>query len=318
MDWEEEPAQDGAAHLETQIAAYFIMSDQIKTTFPPLNDGILYALAVMVDDSQSGARRDPSHSDLDFLVNQCGLSKGDPKNQGLTVGKEKRVRATLSWALEYEVTGGQRFVGQMVGFIRSRGGFRSDSPNFVGVEPIRNLRIEFAKEGYDLAEDGDLRPKVLDNLAGRDLVQALQNYVRRAQKGSEDAALVTGTGKDLLEAVAALVLLEVNNVTAPPHNFPTLLGQAFIALGLKTSADKATDGEPPQYRMQRGLFEAALAINTLRNKQGTGHGRPWLPQVTETEARHAIQVMGIVADMILTFMEGRRNASGNRRSSGTT
>jgi len=45
----------------------------------------------MVDDSQAGARRDPSHSDLDFLVSQCGLANGDPKTQGLTVGKEKRV-----------------------------------------------------------------------------------------------------------------------------------------------------------------------------------------------------------------------------------
>ena len=284
-----------------------MLSTQIKTILPPLNDGIVYALAVMVDDSQSGTRRDPSHSDLDFLINQCGLIKGDPKNQGSAVGKEKRVRATLSWALEYNSTGAQRFVGQIVGFIRSRGGFRPDSQNFVGVESIRNLRGEFDKEGFELTEDGDLRPKVLDSLTGRELTQALQNYVRRAQKGSEDAALVTGTGKDLLEAVAAHVLFEINNVTAPSHNFPTLLGQAFIALDLKTSADKVAQGEPSQHRMQRGLFEAALAVNTLRNKQGIGHGRPWLPQVTETEARNAIQVMGIIADMMLTRMKGKKS-----------
>lgn len=280
---------------------------QVKATLPPLNDGLIYALAVMVDDSQSGTRRDPSHSDLDFLINQSGLTKGDPKNQGSAVGKEKRVRATLSWALEFDSTGGQRFVGQMVGFIRSRGGFRSNSQNFVGVESIRNLRGEFEKEGFELTDDGDLRPKVLDSLTGRELTQALQNYVRRAQKGSEDAALVTGTGKDLLEAVAAHVLFEINNVTAPSQNFPTLLGQAFIALGLKTSADRAAEGEPSQHRMQRGLFEAALAVNTLRNKQGTGHGRPWLPQVTDAEARHAIQVMGIVADLMLACMKGKKS-----------
>jgi hypothetical protein len=278
----------------------------MKTNLPPLNDGIAFALAVMVDDSQTGSRRDPSHSDLDFLVSQCGLTKADPKSQGQTVGKEKRVRATLSWALEYDFQNGQRFVSQTVGFIRSRGGFRADSQNFVGSESIRNLRSEFDKEGFELTEDGDLRPKVLDSLTGQELTQALQNYVRRAQKGSEDAALVTGTGKDLLEAVAAHVLFEMSNVTSPPHNFPTLLGQAFIALGLKTSAEKIEPGESPQNRMQRGLFDAALAVNTLRNKQGTGHGRPWIPKVTEAEARNAVQIMGIVGDMMLACLKSKK------------
>ena len=41
---------------------------------------------------------------------------------------------------------------------------------------------------------------------------------------------------------------------------------------------------------------------TLRNKQGTGHGRPWLPSVTAEEARHATQVMGVVGDLLLRAM----------------
>jgi hypothetical protein len=272
----------------------------MASTTLPLNDGIIFALAEMVDDSQANSRRDPSHSDLDFLVTKHKLTQGDPKNQGAPVGKSKRIRALLSWSLEYDADGGQRFASQLVELVRSRGGFRSESPNFVGTEAIQNLKSEFNKQGFDLTNDGDLRPKVLDNLTGRELSQALENYVRRAQKGCEDAALLTGTGKDLMEAVAAHVLFEKSNVTSPPHNFPTLLGQAFITLGLKTSLDKPVQGEPPLNRMERGLFEAALAVNTLRNKQGTGHGHPWLPTVTHSQARLAIQVMGTVADMMLT------------------
>ena len=59
---------------------------------------------------------------------------------------------------------------------------------------------------------------------------------------------------------------------------------------------------PPQHRLQRALYEAACAVNTLRNKQGTGHGRPWLPSVTVEEARHATQVMGVVGDLLLRVM----------------
>lgn len=276
------------------------------STLPPLTDGILYALARLVDDSQS-ERREPSHADLEYCMGQSGISNGDPNKQGLTLGKEKRVRAVLSWAIENEFNGGQHFVAKLINFIRSRGGFRPDSPNFVGSEPIRNLKQEFAKEGFELGDDGDLRPQVLDSLSGIELTEALERYVRRAQKGSEDAALLTGTGKDLLEAVAAHVLVEIANIAAPPTNFPLLLGQAFIALDLKTSQDRPVQGEPPQYRMQRGLFEAALAVNTLRNKQGSGHGRPWLPTVTEADARHAVQVVGLVAEIMLIALQLKKS-----------
>jgi hypothetical protein len=52
----------------------------------PVNDSILFALARLIDDAQS-ERRDPSHSDIDFQINQAKLTAGDPKAQGLTVGK---------------------------------------------------------------------------------------------------------------------------------------------------------------------------------------------------------------------------------------
>jgi len=272
---------------------------------PPLNDAILFALARVVDDGQQENKREPSHSNIDFCVTQWKLTAGDPKTQGHTVGKAKRVRAILSWAVENNSDGGRGFVGQLTELLKSCGGFREDSPNYVGLDAINGLRNSLASEGFVLASDGELRPKVLDTLTGVELTKALESYVRRAQKGAEDAALLAGTSKDLVEATAAHVLLEVLGNANPPHNFPTLLGQAFIALGLKTSAHKQENGEPPQHRLHRALYDAACAINTLRNKQGAGHGRPWLPTVTSDEARHAVQVMGTVAELMLMHLKSR-------------
>jgi hypothetical protein len=51
-------------------------------------------------------------------------------------------------------------------------------------------------------------PVVLDTLTGRALTDALKAYVRRARRGVLDAALITGTGKDLVEAVAAHALVQ--------------------------------------------------------------------------------------------------------------
>ena len=84
--------------------------------------------------------------------------------------------------------------------------------------------------------------------------------------------------------------------------FPPHLAKPSSRLISKTPADIPVSGEPPQHRLQRALYEAACAVNTLRNKQGTGHGRLWLPSVTVEEAKHVTQVMGVVGDLLLRAM----------------
>jgi hypothetical protein len=264
----------------------------------PLSDAIITALARLVDDSQSETR-EPSHSDLEFQFIRAGLSAGDPKTQGQTVGKAKRVRGTLSWALEHHYEAGETLVAALVAQVRGCGGFRPTSPNFVGVEAIRDLAEAFSSEGYELAVSGELRPSVLDSLSGQALGDALTSYVKRAKRGVADAALVVGTGKDLVEATAAYVLVDRFGADPGYSNFPTLLGQAFTALGLATSQDPQKPGEPPQSRLSRALFEAGCAVNTLRNKQGTGHGHPWITGVTDEQARTAVEIMGVLSEFLL-------------------
>jgi hypothetical protein len=180
-----------------------------KKNAAPLTDDIATALASLVGDAQSDRPREPSHSDLTFLFRNHGLDSADPVQQGQgTVGKTKRVRAVLYWALEHNLEAGERLVAAMVAQVRGKGGFRGESQNFVGVEAIRNLATAFKLEGHELTADGVLRATLLDNLTGAELTDALKAYVRRAKTGASDAALVTGTGKDLLEAVLGAVGLE--------------------------------------------------------------------------------------------------------------
>jgi hypothetical protein len=127
--------------------------------------------------------------------------------------------------------------------------------------------------------------------------------VRRAQRGSEDGALLVGTGKDLLEATASHVIIEKYGHYSHQANFPTLLGQAFTALGLATPQTPAQPGEAPQRRVERSLYEAGCAVNALRNKTGTGHGRPFVPSVSDDEARAAVQLIGIVSGLLLRAMK---------------
>lgn len=268
----------------------------------PLSEPILIAVARLIDDSSVERKREPTHSDLDFQMTRAGLSGADPKTQGQTVGKAKRVRAVLSWALDNNVVAGERFVASLISHIQGCGGFRTSSQNYVGSDAIEDAIRAFRLEGYELTTDGELHPLLLNTLSGVEMTAALQTYVRRAQKGVTDAALVTGTGKDLLEATAKHVLLECWG-SCPETTFPGLLGQAFVAVGMTTPQDVQQQGEHPEKSLDRALFDVACAINRLRNKEGTGHGRPWPPSITEGQAHEATELMGVIASRLLAALE---------------
>jgi len=173
----------------------------------PVTDTIAHALMQLVDDSNNnGTYREPSHADIEFHVNQAGLGQHDPKQQGQLIGKAKRVRAVLYAAMDSNPAAASRFAAGLLAKVRACGGFRDSSPNFVGREAIANATAAFDAEGFILGEDGSLSPKLLTSLRGVQLTDALAAYARRAQKGAQDAALVAGTGKDLLEATAARFL----------------------------------------------------------------------------------------------------------------
>lgn len=276
----------------------------------PLSDTIAHAIAQLVDDSNNnGTYREPSHADIEFQVKAAGLLAHDPKQQGQVVGKAKRVRAVLYGALEEDQAAGAKFVAGLLGKIRACGGFRAGSENFVGLEAIENARAAFEAEGFVLAPDGSLSAKVLDSMRGAELSEALRRYAERARKGSEDAALLSGTGKDLLEATAAHVLTTINGTYPANLNFQSLLGMAFVTLEMAVPELPAQPGEAPGRLMERGMFQTSLAVNRLRNKQGTGHGRPWLPTITDEEAKAAIETVGTVAAYMLSKLAKKARRS---------
>jgi hypothetical protein len=271
----------------------------------PVNDTIIYSLARLVDDAQKD-RRDPSHSDIEFQINRAALIHVDPNKDGSPVGKAKRLRTVLNWAIENDVTKAEKLAAGIISSVKGCGGFRASSPNFVGADAIADLSAALRPEGVVLGEDGSMSPLALDSLSGRNLTQALRGYVNRAKKGIEDAALVVGTSKDLMEAVAAHVIQELWGSYPSMANFPSLLGQAFVALEMATPAQAPTQGEHQRCRLERSLYETACSINNLRNKQGTGHGRPWVPDLRAAEARAAVEFIGAISELMLDNLERKK------------
>ena len=154
---------------------------------------------------------------------------------------------------------GEVLVESIISLVRGCGGFRPASSNFVGADTIENAIAAFRAEGINLASNGELQPMVLENLTGAAFFDALKVYIRRAQRGADDAALLTGTGKDLLEATAAHILMERYGSYPRDANFQGLLGRAFVALGLVTPKHPVQVDEVPQCKLERAMFELACS-----------------------------------------------------------
>jgi len=244
-----------------------------------------------------------SHDQLGRHFRESGLAFADPAAKGMKEGKKKRARAVFT-AAERQPAAGGALAGRIVAALGSEGCFRVGSPTYIGDHPHRNLRAALRTQGWDVDGDGTVRPRVLDGLEGAQLDEALSQIVRRARTGAADAALGTGTGKDLLEAVARQLLVDRTG-TYPTHgNFPATLFQAFDRLGLPTPPQgdmdrfRQTLDPDPRRRLVQVLYLLGVVVNELRNAQGSGHGRPFPSTVSEAEATAAVQAMGLVAEFL--------------------
>lgn len=245
--------------------------------------------------------RGPSHDRLTQEFRRKGLQAGDPR-QGLSdpIGKAKRVHRVLTFAMDSDPNAGDELVKSLLALLKAEGAFRTESATCAGEETIRAAREAFNTQGYHLDPEGNLRPTLLESLEGEHANQVLNTYVRRARVGADDAALVVGTGKDLLEATARHVLVEKTGIYPAYDDFPTTLYQAFDQLGLASSAEmlKMLD-EDPKRAIQQSLYVLANAVNRLRNAEGTGHGHPFPPNLSHSEARAAVQAMGLISQILL-------------------
>lgn len=274
---------------------------------PPFDDTIIVAIAGLVDDQRnSGAARMPSHSDIEHEIRRAGLAEYDAGKQSTQpIGKFKRVHRTLVAVLDSKPEAAAKFCVQLLAAVRGHGGFRPGSANFCGSEVIENLTRAYAAHGWHLAADGSLTPTVLQSLGGREATAQLRRYAERARSGAMDSPLLAGVAKDLLEATAIHVCIERYGAPPSTHVFPAILGMAFEGLGLASEQTPKLPGEHVRKRVERAAYELGCAISAMRNKEGTGHGRPWISTITAAEARFAVESMGNIAALLLDTLAPR-------------
>lgn len=252
----------------------------------------------------------PSHDELTRLIRRSGLQASDPRQHDDVVGKMKRVRDVLTAAISIDAAAASSLMQSLLGAMRACGCFRPGADNYAGAETVAAAQEAFRREGFDLDDEGNLRPLVLDSLRGEDLTHALWSHVRRARVNASDAPLVLGTAKDLLEAVARHVLVETTGSYPPTQSVPMTLFQAFDRVGLSTPSLGLIDqlDQDPRRALHQVICLLGIAVNRLRNQMGTGHGRPHAPDATEVDSQLSALGTAIASQLLLEALRAQRGS----------
>jgi hypothetical protein len=269
-----------------------------------LNDEVVSAVSKLLDHGKG-----PRHDELSKMFRKAELLSYDPYDAKTPIGKAERCRKVLSQALDRNPVAGAQLVTLIIGAFKAAGAFRPSSDKYAGDDLVNSVRAAFRSSGYELDPEGSLRPLLLENQDIKFITSALHAYVRRAQHGDGDAALVAGTGKDLLEATARHVLVERTGNYPTHGNFQTTLFQAFALLNLGTPEMESVQklSSDPIKAMEQSLCLLGMAINKLRNAdrsgQHTDSERAFLPNLTDKQARLATQAMGLISEFLLNQLD---------------
>lgn len=257
----------------------------------PVNGEVVAALCAFV---KGGAG--PSHSSLTSAFLAAGLANLTPYVPGSLQNLNKVERITEAGrAVWRHPTGGRRLVEELLSVYRVSGIFAE--PNLDMDKSV--LRSALQQQGWALDEEGRLEPLGEIHLEVGDR-QALNDQLNRLRRNTEDAALLLGTAKELLESVGKFVLEEGNRLPDRKMDFPEVMTLAMEQLGLMpVQVDASTEGGKQIRKVYQAIRTVVEAINELRNEHGTGHGRTLPSGVSVEAARFMIRQATIVAEMLL-------------------
>ena len=264
-----------------------------------MNSEIASALARFFEEGKG-----PSHDELDRVFLKSNLSRFDPAPDAASrrVGKMKRVRGGLLDGSQADPAATLLFVKDLIAMLKARGCFIQGNDQYAGEPAIRAAQSAMRAVGWRLDASGDFYPESIAGLEGRDLSEALKQYVRRIQRASDDDALTIGSAKELLEAAARHVTVEATGSFDRRADFPTTLFRASTMAGTGVPTSRMIDDlDTDAFRaVEQGLALTALAINRLRNLEGTGHGRPTPTRATRRQGIIAAQAAAAICYVLLS------------------
>lgn len=257
----------------------------------PINGEVVAALTVFVRGGSG-----PFHSSLTSAFLAAGIVGLTPYSSGSLDSLNKVDRITeAARKVWQQPTRGRRLVEEILSIYRVAGIF--GDPNLQ--MEVASLRSALLQRGWALDTDGRL-----DRLGDIDLEvgdrQALNDQLNRLRRNTEDAGLLLGTAKELLESVGKFVQEENGRLPDRRIDMPEVMTVSMELLGIMpVQVDASTEGGKQLRKVYQAVRTVVDAINELRNDHGTGHGRTLPSGVSVEAARFMIRQATMVAEMML-------------------
>jgi hypothetical protein len=214
------------------------------------------------------------------------------------LNKEQRVQIVVRAAVRRPARSRDLVEGLLTAL---RVGNQFDRPDTEARVRVRTAQSAFRRAGWALSDDGTLAPAGAIDLetGGR---QALDEQLDRLRRSTDDPALLIGSAKDLLEAVAKFTLEELGSPA--PQDFNQLWYLARDRLGVHPTQ---VVGDAPGAAQVRKILGASWTIaeqvNELRNLQGTGHGRTLPTGVSAEVALLVVREACWLAQFVLSALD---------------
>ena len=257
----------------------------------PVNSEVVAALCAFV---RGGAG--PSHSSLTSAFMAAGLTGLTTYVPGSMENPNKVDRITdAGRAVWRRSSAGRRLLEELLSVYRVNGIFTNPDLEM----EISALRSALRQQGWGLNAEGRLEPLGEIHLEVGDR-RALNDQLNRLRRNTEDAGLLLGTAKELLESVGKFVLEEGNRLPDRRIDFPEVMVLSMEQLGvMPKQVDASTEGGKQIRKVYQAVRTVIDAINELRNDHGTGHGRTLPTGVSVDAARFMIRQATMVAEMLL-------------------
>lgn len=242
----------------------------------------------------------PSHTSLTSAFSISGYAEYDPYD-GQIPNKEQRVQTVVRAAARHP-SRARELVEALLNQLRVFGALDDEHGSY-DKQDVTALIRALRRQGWTLDDDGYLSAIGIADLStgGR---PALDEQLERLRRATDDPALLIGTAKDLLEAVAKFVLEELGQPCNPKADYTELWFHARDRLGIhpKNVASNLPGAKVIQSVVQSS-WAIADAVNQLRNLQGTGHGRTLPTGVTAEMALLVVREACTVAEYTLSTLD---------------
>ncbi len=120
-------------------------------------------------------------------------------------------------------------------------------------------------------------------------------------KAASDGPLVVGSAKELCESIAKVILAERGGVPDASASVSGLITTAHKLLEFQPGEGLANDAETR--KVAQGLKSVVIGLGEMRNRHGTGHGRPAATAITEEHAELAFDAALLWSSWALRRLE---------------